>query len=228
MTQHRVKKGKEFEEYICRVYGLSRHMKRPRLHWTGEGRNNVNKIVSLNKNPEKFKPILSESKFTKSDAIDDAGNLYEIKGYSKKQLTKFKLYSEPIIKVSPTRSKWGEGDPFFDNFNSSTEYNSFIDNLFNTKWWKRYNQIILDSITHSNRGVYCKDGFICLEKLEFKWVINKGQYGPIFDGYHRISIVFKIKDKFIETEEYEKLNFQPKKNTLERLKELFYKTLKIK
>lgn len=228
MVQHRVKTGKEFEEYICRVYGLSRHMKRPRLHWTGEGRNNVNKIVSLDKNPEKFKPILSESKFTKSDAIDDDGNLYEIKGYTKKHLTKFKLYSEPIIKVSPSRSKWGEGDPFFDNFNNSTEYNSFIDNLFNTKWWKRYNQIILDSITHSNRGVYCKDGFICLEKLEFKWVINKGQYGPIFDGYHRISIVFKIKDKFIETEEFEKLNFQPKKNPLERLKELFYKTLKIK
>lgn len=228
MIQPRVRTGKEFEEYICRVYGLSRHMKRPRLHWTGEGRNNVNKLVSLDKNPEKFKPILSESRFTKSDAIDEDGNLYEIKKYTKQQLTKYRLYSEPIIKVSPSRSKWGEGDPFFDNFNNCDEYNSFIANLLNTEWWKRYNQIILDSITHSNRGIYCKDGFICQEKLEFQWVINKGKHGPIFDGYHRISIVFKIKDKFIETEEYEKLNFQPKKNTLERLKELFYKTLKIK
>lgn len=228
MIQKRVKTGKEFEEYICRVYGLSRHMKRPRLYWTGEGKNNVNKLVSLDKDPEKFKPILSESKFTKSDAIDEDGNLYEIKKYSKHQLTKYRLYSEPIIKVSPSRSKWGEGDPFFDNFNSADEYNSFIENLLQTEWWKRYNQIILDSITHSNRGVYCKDGFICLEKLDFKWVINKGEYGTIFDGYHRLSIVFKIKENFVNSEEFENLEFKPQKNTLEKLKDLFFKTLNIK
>ena len=81
-------------------------MKRPRLHWSGEGKNNINKLVSVDKNPEKFKPILSESKFIKSDAIDKEGNLYEIKKYSKNQLKKYRLYSEPIIKVAPSRSKW--------------------------------------------------------------------------------------------------------------------------
>ena len=215
MVQKRVKTGKEFEEYICRLYGLSRHMKRPRLFWNGEGRNNVNKIISLNKNPEEFKVILSESKFIKSDAIDKEGNLYEIKKYSKNQLKKYRLYSEPIIKVAPSRSKWGSGDPFFDNFRSAVEYNNFIGDLMETKWWRQYNQIILDSIIYSNRGIYCKDGFLCHDKLEFKWVVNKGEYGPIFDGYYRLSIVFKIKDN-------SDIEFSPPQpSILEKLKEIF-------
>jgi len=220
MVQKRVKTGKEFEEYICRLYGLSRHMKRPRLHWNGEGRNNVNKIISLNKNPEEFKVILSESKFIKSDAIDKDGNLYEIKKYSKNQLNKYRLYSEPIIKVAPSRSKWGTGDPFFDNFKSAVEYNNFIISLMDTKWWKQYHQIILDSIIYSNRGIYCKDGFLCHDKLEFKWVINKGEYGPIFDGYYRLSIVFKIKDDV-------NIEFStPKPTIIEKLKKIFNKIIK--
>lgn len=221
-----MKTGKEFEEYIFRAYGLSRHMKRPRLHWAGKGKNNVIKLVSLNKNAEKFKPILSECKFIKCDAIDKEGNLYEIKKYSKKQLKKYRLYSEPIIKVSPSRSKWGKGDPFYDNFTSSTEYNGFIENLFNTKWWTRYNQIILDSITHSNRGIYCKDGFLSHEKLEFKWVINKGEYSPIFDGYHRLCIVFKLKEKYIEGDKFKDITFNPpQQNILEKIKEIFNQNL---
>ena len=222
-----MKTGKEFEEYIFRSYGLSRHMKRPRIVWAGEGKNNIIKLISLDKNPEKFKPILSESKFIKSDAIDKEGNLYEIKKYSKKQLIKFRLYSEPIIKVSPSRSKWGKGDPFYDNFTSVVEYNSFITNLLNTKWWQQYNQIILDSITQSNRGIYCKDGFIEHKKLEFKWVINKGEYSPIFDGYHRLSIVFKLKEKYVSGEEFEEIDFQtPQKNVLEKIKVIFKQNFK--
>ena len=53
------------------------------------------------------------------------------------------------------------------------------------------------------------------EKLEFKWVINKGEYGPIFDGYYRLSIVFKLKDNTA-------IDFSPPKpSLLEKLKELF-------
>ena len=128
----------------------------------------MNKIISLNKDPEEFKVILSESKFIKSDAIDKEGNLYEIKKYSKTQLKKYRLYSEPIIKVAPSRSKWGSGDPFFDNFRSAVEYNNFIGDLMETKWWKQYHQIILDSIIYSNRGIYCKDGFLSHDKLKFR------------------------------------------------------------
>ena len=227
MVQKRVKTGKEFEEYICRLYGLSRHMKRPRLFWSGKGRNNVNKLVSVNKNAEKFKPILAESKFIKSDAIDDDGNLYEIKKYSKNQLKKYRLYSEPIIKVAPSRSKWGSGDPFFDNFKSALEYNNFIGELMNTKWWQNYNQIILDSIIYSNKGIYCKDGFLSHEQLDFKWIINKGEYGPIFDGYYRLSIVFKIKEEIINDKGFEEIDFKsPPKTILEKIKDIFNQSLK--
>ena len=92
------------------------------------------------------------SKFIKCDAIDEEGNLYEIKKLTLKQLKKYKLYSEPILKVSPTKNKWKKGNPFFDSFNSANEYNKFIESLMSTNWWGKYNKIIIDSITHSNRG----------------------------------------------------------------------------
>ena len=213
-----MKSNKEFKEYIYRSYGLSRHTNRPRLFWSGEGKNNIDKLCSLDKCPKKFKPILGLSKFIKSDAMDDEGNLYEIKKLTINQLNKFRLYSEPILKVAPNKSDWGVGNPFFDSFESSDEYNTFIESLMNTNWWKKYNSIILDSITHSNRGIYCKDGFVPLTQLEFKWVLNKGEYSPIFDGYYRLSIVFKIKDENVSN----KVDFiKPKKSLLEHVKELF-------
>ena len=46
MVQHRVKSGKEFEEYICKLYGFSRHIKNPRLKWSGKGRSNIKKLIS--------------------------------------------------------------------------------------------------------------------------------------------------------------------------------------
>lgn len=212
-----MKNSKDFEDYICRIHGLSRHMKRPRLYWSGEGKSNIDKLCSLDKCPKKFKPILSESKFVKCDAIDEEGNLYEIKKYSLNQLKKFRLYSEPIIKVSPSRHKWGKGHPYYDNFTNAEEYNKFIDNLMKTDWWKRYSNIIMDSITHSNRGIYCKDGFLPHNELEFKWVINKGEYGPIFDGYYRLCIVFKVKE-----ESHQNIDFiKPKTSILEYVKEFF-------
>ena len=221
MIQKRVKAGKDFEDYICNLYGFSRHMKRPRLNWSGAGRSNIKKLISVDKNPEEFKPILSKSKFIKCDAIDKEGNLYEIKKYSKRQLKTFRLYSEPIIKVAPSRSKWGAGDPYFDNFKDVEEYNDFIESLTHTKWWKDWNQIILDSITHSNRGIYCKDGFLSLKSLEFQWVINKGEYGPIFDGYNRLCIVFKIKDHIINNKGFDNISFtKPEQSILEKIKDI--------
>lgn len=212
-----MKTNKDFEEYICRIHGLSRHMKRPRLYWSGEGKNNIDKLCSLDKCPKKFKPILEFSKFIKCDAIDEDGNLYEIKKLSLNQLKKYRLYSEPILKVSPTKDKWKEGNPFFDSFESSEEYNRFISSLMETSWWERYNSIILDSITHSNRGIYCKDGFVSHTQLEFKWVINKGEYSPIFDGYHRLCIVFKVKESHTKDIDF----IKPKRSILEYVKEFF-------
>lgn len=189
----RVNAGYSFERFIRQKHEFERYIKSPRIKWAGIGKNNATKIVSLGKDPELFKPIIEESKFDKADAKNKDGSLYEIKKYSKKDLEKFRLYSEPIIKVSPSRSKWGVGNPFFDNFNSSDEYNEFIENLTKTKWWEEENKNILEYIYMSNEGIFSIDGLIPNEELEYKWVINRGEYGSIFENYHRLSIVVKIK-----------------------------------
>ncbi len=193
--QIRAISGYSFEREVREKENFERYIKAPRIKWSGVGRNNVEKLVSLKKNPEDFKPIIKESKFVKADARDKNGNLYEIKKYYKKELNKFRLYSEPIIKVSPPRKKWGVGNPYYDNFRDFEEYNNFIVSLIKTKWWKKYNKKILENIYKSNSGIFSRDGFIPYSKLEFRWVINKGQYGPIFENYHRLTIVFRLKEK---------------------------------
>jgi hypothetical protein len=193
--QHRAITGLSFEVQVRKKEGFERYIKAPRIKWSGTGKNNMEKILSLKKNPKLFKPILSESKFTKADARGKDGTLYEIKKYSKKDIESYKLYSEPIIKVAPSRKNWGEGNPYYDAFNTSNEYNDFIKKIVKTKWWKKYNKTILKSIYKSNSGIFSKEGFIPYSDLKFKWVINKGEYGPIFEGYNRLSIIFRLKNK---------------------------------
>jgi hypothetical protein len=177
--QIRAISGYSFEREVREKENFERYIKAPRIKWSGVGRNNVERLMSLNKDPELFKPIIEESKFVKADAKDVNGVLYEIKKYYKEELNKFRLYSEPIIKVSPRRSKWGEGDPYYDNFKDCNEYN----------------KTILENIYKSNSGLFTRDGFIPYSELEFKWVINKGEYAPIFENYHRLTIVFRLKQK---------------------------------
>jgi hypothetical protein len=193
--QIRAISGYSFEREVREEENFERYIKAPRIKWSGVGKNNVERLVSLNKDPELFKPIIEESKFVKADAKDVNGVLYEIKKYYKRDLNKFRLYSEPIIKVSPSRSKWGEGNPYYDNFKNCNEYNDFIYGITKTKWWKKYNKTILENIYKSNSGLFSRDGFIPYSELEFKWVINKGEYAPIFENYHRLTIVFRLKQK---------------------------------
>jgi len=193
--QARAKTGYDFERMVRKKEGFERYIKAPRIKWTGVGKNNVQKLLSLNKNPRLFRPIIEESRFTKADAKGKDGTLYEIKKYSKKDIVKFKLYSEPIIKVAPTRSKWGVGDPYYDSFKDCNEYNRFIYKITKTMWWRKYNKTLLENIYKSNSGIFSKDGFISHDELEFKWVINKGEYAPIFENYHRLTIVFRLKQE---------------------------------
>jgi len=209
--QLRAKTGYSFERKVRKREGFERYIKAPRIKWTGVGKNNVQKLLSLDKNPKLFKPIMEESKFTKADARGKDGTLYEIKKYSKKDIIKFKLYSEPIIKVAPSRSKWGKGDPYYDSFKDSDEYNKFIYKLTKTRWWRKHNKTLLKNIYKSNSGIFSKDGFISHEELEFKWVINKGEYAPIFDNYHRLTIVFRLKQ---ENKWYDKILIFLKKITI--------------
>lgn len=212
MGQVRAKTGLEFEVIVRAREGFERYIKAPRIKWSGTGKNNMERLLSVNKDPKKFKPIMSKSKFVKADARDKNGVLYEIKKYNRSDLNTYKLYSEPIIKVAPTRSKWGKGDPYYDAFESCNEYNTFIYKITKTRWWRKYNKTILKNIYTSNSGIFSKDGFIPYSDLKFKWVINKGEYGPIFDGYNRLTIIFKIKDK----------------NLIERIKEKLITLLQIK
>ena len=140
--QHRAITGLSFEVQVRKKEGFERYIKAPRIKWSGTVKNNMEKILSLKKNPKLFKPILSESKFTKADARGKDGTLYEIKKYNKKDIESYKLYSEPIIKVAPSRKNWGEGNPYYDAFNTSNEYNDFIKKIVKTKWWKKYNKTI--------------------------------------------------------------------------------------
>jgi hypothetical protein len=193
--QIRAISGYSFEREVREGENFERYIRAPRIKWSGVGRNNVERLVSLNKDPELFKPIIKESKFVKADAKDVNSILYEIKKYYKHELNKFRLYSEPIIKVSPSRSKWGKGNPYYDNFKDCNEYNDFINKITKTKWWKKYKKTILENIYKSNSGLFTRDGFIPYSELEFKWVINKGEYAPIFENYHRLTIVFRLKQK---------------------------------
>ena len=77
--QHRARTGLSFEVQVRKKEGFERYIKAPRIKWSGTGKNNMEKILSLKKNPKLFKPILSESKFTKADARGKDGTLYEIK-----------------------------------------------------------------------------------------------------------------------------------------------------
>lgn len=189
--QKRAITGLEFEKYLCETYGFTPYSKKPKLKWAGLGRSNFLKLFNSDFNPDKFYPILEESKLVKCD-FKNGYDLYEGKKYLKNNLNKWLLYSEPIIKIAPSRSKFKKGDFVYDNI-SEDRYNNFLINFMKSKWWLENNQIVLDKITNSNKGIYCKDGFIPNEDLDFKWVLNSGEYAPIFNGYKRLSIVFKLK-----------------------------------
>ena len=55
--------GYAFEREVRGREGFERYIKAPRIRWSGVGRNNVERLVSLGKNPELFKPIIEESRF---------------------------------------------------------------------------------------------------------------------------------------------------------------------
>jgi hypothetical protein len=195
-VQFRVKSGSDFEKKVCQEFNLIKYDKRPSIRWNGNGRNIFQKILSLNKDPELFYPLIDKSNFFKCDAKDLNGYFYEIKKYSKSDLIVPKLYSEPIIKVAPRRTNWGKGNFILDNF-TSTEYNDFIYRMTQTKWWSENNKIILDNITKTCKGIYLLDGYVPNDNFEYNWVINKKEYGAIFENYHRLSIVFNLRKDYI-------------------------------
>ena len=70
------------------------------------------------------------------------------------------------IRLRDDKGKFKKGNYIFDNV-SEEQYNDFIIRFMGSEWWLENNQIVLDKITKSNKGIYCKDGFIPNEDLEF-------------------------------------------------------------
>lgn len=191
-VQARVEAGKKFEELVIEQYNLEKDNSRPLLKWPGVGRSNWKKLLQHNFDPVIFHPILRKSTFTKYDAVNSRGQKIEIKKYSYSKLKSWTMYSEPIIKVAPSESDFVPGNIIYDNI-SEEIYNDFIERFMESDWWVNNSQLVLENITNTSIGVYCKDGFIPKDELEFKWVLNNGEYGRIFRNYKRLTIVFRLK-----------------------------------
>lgn len=188
MGQSRNKTGVDFEEKICKLNGWTKKSTRPIINWSGKGRSNWIKMKQVNLDPTKFKANLDTSKLDKYDAIDGDGNKIEIKKYFSSDLISWKMYSEPIFKVS-TRpalksviSIFGEGD----KDTSVKNYNKFVEGMI-----PNIGQYILESITKSNIGIQLEDKFIPQNDLEYRWNVRKGWL-----GYNRLSIEFRIKQNY--------------------------------
>lgn len=193
-VQRRAISGFKFEKEICIKKGWRSDSKSPSLYWEGNGKSWIEKLKNLNFNVEDFRVNLNKSKFNKWDATDGGIN-YEIKKYDTEKIQgKYILYSEPIIKIAPSRSKWKKGNTQYDVFPSPEKYNQFINDLMNSTWWKKDSEKILTKIINSSKGIQFIDRFIEKNNIEFSWKLNTGKEGiaPIFEGYHRLSIVFKL------------------------------------
>jgi len=193
-VQKRAISGFKFEKEICIKKGWRNDSKSPSLYWEGNGKSWIEKLKNVNFNVEAFRVNLNKSKFNKWDATDGGSN-YEIKKYDTEKIQgKYILYSEPIIKIAPSRSGWKKGNTQYDVFPSPEKYNEFINDLMHSTWWKKDSEKILNKIVNSSKGIQFKDRFIEKNDIEFSWKLNTGKerIAPIFEGYHRLSIVFKL------------------------------------
>lgn len=184
MGQSRNKTGVLFEHTICQANGWTRVSKSPKISWSGVGRNNFERIVSVNFDATKFVPT-SKSTFEKYDAITEKGERVEIKKYKSVDLKNWKVYSEPIFKIADRKNValvtklFGQG-----SLEKAIEkYNLFVFDITKT-----VGQDIIDRITESNIGIQLEDGFIPHSKIEYRWSIKKG-----WSGFDRLSIEFRIK-----------------------------------
>ena len=212
-VQKRAVTGFNFEDKVCKEFNLEGIEKKINIVWNGVGGSWVKKIKNHNivpeylnhKDLENFYIDMDRSEFIKRDAyrlINGREINYEIKKYKIDQLKKdWKVYSEPIIKIAPSREKWKEGTDQSIFFKNSKIYNNFINKLTSTEWWKRDCERILKEITSSSVGIYLegnsKSVLINKDKFDFKWGINTGNYNYIFSdksgSYNRLSILFKLK-----------------------------------
>jgi len=170
--------GPEFENSFTDL-GWVKNSVSPRLSWTGRGRNNIEKIKSLNFDHTSFN-LLGSSQFEKWDLYNPTTFKYrEVKKYYVSQVFNWTLYSEPYFKVAKT-SQLDLVDPI--------RYNDFTRNFFRIHTESGLFTDIQERMVETIEGIQFIDAFVPKKHLEFRTVLLDG-----WAGYDRITIQFKIK-----------------------------------
>lgn len=186
MGQSRNKIGTEFEKVICEKNNWTHKPKSPKIIWNGVGKNNLQKIISVDFNPNEFY-LLPKSDLSKYDAITSDGKRVEIKKYKSSKLKNWGLYSEPAFKIA-TKSDIEKVVSLFGNGSltlAQEKYNSFVGLMYDKIKDKYLNDFI-----STNIGIQFEDAFILNENIEYRWFIYKNAWR----GFDRLSIQFRVID----------------------------------
>jgi hypothetical protein len=170
--------GPEFENSFTDL-GWVKNSVSPRLSWTGRGRNNIEKIKSLNFDHTSFN-LLGSSQFEKWDLYNPTTFKYrEVKKYYVSQVFNWTLYSEPYFKVA-SESQLYLVDPI--------RYNDFTRNFFRIHTESGLFTDIQERMVETIEGIQFIDAFVPKKYLEFRTELLEG-----WAGCNRITIQFKIK-----------------------------------
>jgi hypothetical protein len=179
MTQTRVKTGKRFEKSVTKN-GWNKVSVSPRIKWNGEGRNNLQKIQSVDYNPVFF-TMEQPSRIEKSDIKKYRTRKYrEAKKYTIQDASYWRLYSEPYFKVA-TRKQL--------DMIPVNPYNQFVNDFYKMNTANGIINYIQEKMLRGVEGIVLVDGYVPMEKLEFRTVVTENDW----KGYSRIQIQFRIK-----------------------------------
>ena len=183
MIQKRVKTGKDFEiSHIKDGWRLIND--RPLVVWSGKGKNNIEKIKSLNFNHKDFVPT-EKTKWDKSDITNiNDGRKREIKKYNIKQIKCWNLYSEPFFKIARKNQA---------NNMDKVEYNKFTSEFYYYNIEKGFFNNVVKEMTSKCEGIQIKENFFEMSCFDFRTVLSEREWR----GYHRIQIEFKLKDSLV-------------------------------
>ena len=177
--QKRAVSGVDFENSF-QVDGWVRMATSPRFKWSGKGRTIIDKIKSVNYNPELF--ILDEnSNMSKYDIYNTiTGGKREVKKYPKEGLKGWTLYSEAFFKIATKNAV---------KQISVDVYNKFVEDYY--EYYKNSGlfERVIKKMNEGIEGVQVIDTFIPMDELEFKVDIIRNSWKK----YHRLSVLIKLK-----------------------------------
>jgi hypothetical protein len=182
--------GALFEKELCEKLGYTSDAKKPKITWTGRG-SNLRKIKSLGFDASLFRP-LPTSTFRKWDVITQDGKKREVKKYKVGEVSKWTLYSEPIVKICTRsdmeliRREYGNGDLEL----GKQIYNKFINELFESLKSDGTLDYFVSQLSSTSEGIEFIDGFVDKSRVEFRWDIKKS----FWQGFDRIMLEFKVVD----------------------------------